>query len=47
MEDIGAFLNAADYSKILFTDCTWAEDVGSIKIVPRQVGGDVFFRVIS
>ncbi len=31
MEDKGAFLYAADHPKILFTDCSWAEDVGSTR----------------
>ena len=47
MEDIGAFLNAAGYSKILFIDCTWAEDVGSTRSYLGRWVMTFLFRVIS
>jgi hypothetical protein len=47
MEDKGAFINAADYPKILFTDCTWAEDVGSTRSYLGRWVVTFLFRVIS
>ncbi len=47
MEDIGTFLNAADHTKILFTDCTWVEDVGSTRSYLGRWVVTFLFRVIS
>ena len=47
MEDIGAFLNAADHPKILFTDCSWAKDVGSTRSYLGRWVVTFLFRVIS
>ena len=47
MEDKGAFLNAADHPKILFTDCIWADDVGSTRSYLGRWVVTFLFRVIS